>query len=126
MAARSPSPRAVLVGASVAQAALSFVGFGLPAIGPQLREHYGLGLAELGAALTASFLGAGVALIPAGVLVDRVGARLSVLGGTALSAAGLVAAAASPSGGLALRGAARVGCGIGGRAGRRRGLLMRA
>jgi MFS family permease len=84
----------------VSQAALSFVGFGLPAIGPQLREHYGLSLPELGAVLTASFLGAGVALIPAGAIVDRVGSRLAVLGGTALATAGLVAAAASPSGAL--------------------------
>ena len=37
---------------------MSFVGFGLPAIGPQLRHVYGLSLAELGAVLTANLLGA--------------------------------------------------------------------
>jgi MFS family permease len=97
MTARSPSARAVLVGASAAQAAVSFVGFGLPAIGPQLREAYGLSLPELGAVLTANVLGAGVALILTGMLVDRFGTRAAVLGGTALATAGLVAAAFSSS-----------------------------
>jgi MFS family permease len=97
MTARTPRPWVVLAGATAAQAAVSFVGFGLPAIGPQLREEYGLSLAELGAVLTAVLLGAGLALIPAGLLIDRVGARVALLGGTALAAAGLVAAAFAPS-----------------------------
>jgi MFS family permease len=88
------------VGASAAQAAVSFASFGLPAIGPQLREAHDLGLAGLGAVLTVSFLGAGLALIPAGVVVDRAGTRLAVLGGTALGAAGLVTAAFAPSSAL--------------------------
>jgi hypothetical protein len=58
MTARTPSARAVLVGASAAQAAVAYVGFGLPVIGPQLRGEYGLSLAELGAVLTATLLGA--------------------------------------------------------------------
>jgi MFS family permease len=98
MAARSPSARAVLVAATAAQAAVSFLNFGLPAIGPQLRDEYDLSLAALGAVLTASFLGAGVALIPGGVAIDRVGTRLSVLAGTALAVAGLAAAAFASSG----------------------------
>jgi MFS family permease len=97
MAARTPSARAVLVGASAAQAAVSYVGFGLPAIGPQLRREYGLSLAELGAVLTASLLGAGLALIVAGIAVDRFGARAATLGGTVLATAGLVAGALVPS-----------------------------
>src|SRR5204863_6413476 len=79
------SARVVLVAASAAQAAVSFVSFGLPAIGPQLRHAYGLSLAELGAILTANLLGAGVALIPAGVAVDRFGSRVAMLVGTALA-----------------------------------------
>jgi MFS family permease len=94
----------VLAAASAAQAAVSFVSFGLPAIGPQLRHAYGLSLAELGAVLTANLLGAGVVLIGAGVVVDRFGSRRTVLGGTALAAAGLVGAAESRSAGLLFAG----------------------
>ena len=79
---------------------MSFVGFGLPAIGPQLRHVYGLSLAELGAVLTANLLGAGLALIGAGAAVDRFGSRRAMLAGTALASAGLVGAAESRSGSL--------------------------
>jgi len=94
------SAKVVLVAASAAQAAVSFVGFGLPAIGPQLRHVYGLSLAELGAVLTANLLGAGLALIGAGAAVDRFGSRRAMLAGTALASAGLVGAAESRSGSL--------------------------
>ncbi len=96
MAARTPSARAVLVGASAAQAAVSFINFGLPAIGPQLRREYGLSLAGLGAVLTAPVLGAGLALILFGLVVDRIGPRAAMLGGTALATPALVAAAFAP------------------------------
>jgi MFS family permease len=87
----------VLAGASVAQAAVSLVNFGLPAIGPELLTDYDLTLFELGAVLSAGLLGAGVALIGAGVLVDRIGARRSMLSGTALGTVGLALAAAADS-----------------------------
>jgi MFS family permease len=87
----------VLAGASVAQAAVSLVNFGLPAIGPELLTDYDLTLFELGAVLSAGLLGAGVALIGAGVLVDRIGARRSMLAGTALGTVGLALAAAAGS-----------------------------
>ena len=83
---------------------MSFIGFGLPAIGPQLRHAYGLSLAGLGAILTANLLGAGVALISAGIVVDRYGSRVAMLAGTALAGAGLVAAAESHSGALLFAG----------------------
>jgi len=51
------SPRIVLASASGAQAAVSFVNFGLPSIGPDLRRHFGLTLPELGAELTAALFG---------------------------------------------------------------------
>lgn len=91
------SPGAVLAGASAAQAAVSFVNFGLPAIGPALREDFGLSLFELGAVLGAGLLGSGLALVPAGAAVDRLGARRSVLGGTAVASAALAVAALSTS-----------------------------
>lgn len=92
------SPRTVLVWASAAQASNSLVNFGLPAIGPQLREEFGLSLAGLGAVLTAALLGSGVALIAAGKAVDRFGARATTLAGSALAVAGITAAAFAPSG----------------------------
>src|SRR5262249_19585335 len=101
--AMRPSTRTatvVLAAASTAQAAVSFISFGLAAIGPQLRHAYGLSLAELGAILTANLLGAGLALVGAGVVVDGVGSRAAALGGTALATVGLVAAAESHSGAL--------------------------
>ena len=83
----------MLAAATVSQAAVSFVNFGLPAVGPELQSAYGLTLAELGAVLTAALLGSGVALIAAGIAVDRYGPRLSTLAGTVLATAGLALAA---------------------------------
>ena len=71
--------------------------FGLPAIGPELLDDFDLTLFELGAVLTGGLLGAGVALIAAGVLVDRIGARRSMLAGTALGTLGLAVAAGASS-----------------------------
>jgi MFS family permease len=92
----------VLAAASAAQAAVSFVSYGLPAIGPQLREHFHLSLAALGAVLTANLFGSGLALIAAGVAVERYGSRAATLAGTALGAGGLLGAACAGRSGLAL------------------------
>jgi len=107
----SPSPRAVLAAAAAAQAAVSFVGFGLPSIGPELRAEFGLSLPELGAVLTAGLFGSGLSLIAAGIAVDRFGAPASTLAGTLLAAAGLAVAAAASSTGVLL--AALVVFGVG-------------
>jgi MFS family permease len=85
----SPSST-TLVLASTAQAAVSFVVLGLPAVGPELRHTYGLSLPELGAVLAAGPFGSGAALILAGVAVDRFGYRASTLGGSVLAMAGLL------------------------------------
>jgi MFS family permease len=98
------SATVVLAAASTAQAAVSFISFGLAAIGPQLRHAYGLSLAELGAILTANLLGAGLALVGAGVVVDGLGSRVATLCGTGLATTGLAAAAESSSGGLLFAG----------------------
>lgn len=79
---------------------MSFVNFGLPSIGPDLRHHFGLTLPELGAVLTAALFGSGLALIAAGVAVDRLGAPRATFIGTAIATAGLAGAAAAPSKGL--------------------------
>jgi MFS family permease len=93
----SRSPRAVLASAAAAQAAVSFVNFGLPSIGPALRQEFGLSLAELGAVLAASLGGSGLALIAAGVAVDRFGTRRATLAGTLVATLGLALAAAAGS-----------------------------
>jgi MFS family permease len=90
----------VLASASAAQAAVSFVNFGLPSIGPDLRHHFGLTLPELGAVLTAALFGSGLALIAAGIAVDRLGARRATFAGTIIATAGLAGAAAAPSTGV--------------------------
>jgi MFS family permease len=91
------APGVVLTSASAAQAAVSLVFFGLAAIGPELRIDYDMSLFALGAVLGAGVLGSGLALVGAGILVDRVGSRLAILAGTALGAVGLVIAAFAPT-----------------------------
>ena len=87
----------MLTAATAAQAAVSFVNFGLPAIGPQLRREFDLGLPALGAILSAGFLGTALSLVAAGIAVDRLGSRVAMAGGTAVGAAGLVGAALAGS-----------------------------
>lgn len=94
------SARTVLVGATAAQAAVAFINFGLPSVGPALRHGYGLSLPAYGAAVTATLLGAGVSLAFWGVLVDRFGSPRTVLVGTAVAVASVVAAAATTSSAL--------------------------
>ena len=94
---RARRPGTVLAGASAAQAAVSLVNFGLPAIGPELQDEFGLSLFELGAVLSAGILGSGVVLVGVGSLVDRFGARLTMVLGTAIGSLGLAAAALAGS-----------------------------
>ncbi len=105
------SPRAVLTTASAAQVAVSFVNFGLPAIGPRLASEFGLSLAELGAVLTAGLFGSALALLGAAIAVDRFGSRASMLAGTVVGAGALVSAGLS--GNAAEVGASLVLFGIG-------------
>jgi MFS family permease len=82
--------------AAAAQASFSIVAFGLPAVGPDLREAYGLSLTMLGAALAATILGSGTFLLAAGLVADRYGVRRSTLAGSAVGAGGLAAAGFAP------------------------------
>lgn len=91
------SSRLVLATATAAQASVSLVAVGLPAIGPEIQAELGIGLTVLGAVLTANLLGSGLFLVAAGVWVDRYGSRPTTLLGTAVGAAGLVGAAFAPS-----------------------------
>ncbi|MGN6379672.1 MAG: MFS transporter [Gaiellales bacterium] len=82
----------ILVLAVASQAAFSMISFGLPAIGADIRSTFGLGPAGFGAVYAAVGIGSALALVPAGMLVDRIGARRMLIGGGIVNAAGLVAA----------------------------------
>jgi sugar phosphate permease len=81
---------AVAVGA---QAAISAVRQGLPALGPVLRDTFDLSLPQLGIALGSVTVGIMLTLIAWGVLADRIGERPVIAAGLAGSAVALVAAA---------------------------------
>ena len=88
-----------------AQAAFAAIFQGLPAIGPALRGEFGLSLAGFGGILGAMTLGATLALVPWGLLIDRMGERwplsigiaacglslwMGTLGGSGILAVGLL------------------------------------
>jgi MFS family permease len=85
--------RTTLILAVVAQAAVSVVQFGLPAIGLEVRDRFDLGPAGFGAVFAAVGLGSAVALIPTGILVDRFGARPVLLYGAVVNLAAYMVAA---------------------------------
>lgn len=77
-----------------AQAAFAALVQGLPAIGPALRREYALSLSGFGALLGAVWLGATFALIPWGLLSDRVGERRALSVGLFGAGAAMAAGAA--------------------------------
>jgi MFS family permease len=77
--------RTTLIIAVIAQSAVSVVQFGLPAIGLEVQDAFGLGPAGFGAVFAAVGLGSAVALIPSGMLVDRFGPRPVLLCGAAIN-----------------------------------------
>ena len=107
----SPRARRTLIIAVVAQAAVSVVQFGLPAIGLEIQQKFDLGPAGFGAVFAAVGLGSAVALIPAGMLVDRFGARPVLLGGALINLCAYAAASLAPT--TALFSAAIFAAGIG-------------
>ena len=96
----SPRPRTTLIIAVIAQAAVSVVQFGLPAIGIEIQNTFGLGPAGFGAVFAAVGLGSAVALITAGMLVDRFGARPVLLIGAAINFCAYLAASVAPNAAL--------------------------
>lgn len=100
----------VLAAGMLAQAGISAVQLGLPAVAPELRAELGLSLAATGALLAASSLGIIATLLAWGALADRIGERLVIgagLGGAAgaLVLAGLVDGAWAVGACLTLAGA---------------------
>src|SRR5919204_213889 len=73
---------AILAGGCVAQASVSAILLGLPAIAPAIRSHYGLSLTQVGVVLAAQNFGGIVTLLPWGMLADRVVERVGSVGDT--------------------------------------------
>ncbi|MEU4806691.1 MFS transporter [Actinosynnema sp. NPDC023587] len=125
----------VLAVGALAQGTNAAVFLGLPAITPQLREHFDLTLPQVGLLLGAVNLGTMLTLVPWGVAADRRGERLVMTIGGAGAAVSLAMAAVDGPvvAGLALIGAGLFGASINAASGRvvmtwfpadRRGLAM--
>ncbi len=97
MSRLSVSQRRLLVLAVTSQASISIASWGLGALGPDLQREFGLSNAELGALLAAGFIGNAVILVPAGMLVDRLGPRRPLIVGGLASGVVLVAAGLASS-----------------------------
>jgi sugar phosphate permease len=94
--------RWVILGVGAAGAgAFSALRMGLPALGPALRDAYGLSLPQIGFAFTAVAIGVMLTLVPWGVLTDRIGERPVMGAGLFGCAVALVFTAYAPGyGGL--------------------------
>jgi len=113
---------AVLAAGTAAQAssAATFA-IGLPVLAPELREEYGLSLAQVGVLLAAAWVGSTFTLLPWGLAADRIGERIVLAVGLVACAACLAGAAYAPSFGwlLVLLGlAGAVGSGVNSASGR--------
>ena len=73
----------MLAAGTAAQASFSTITLGLPAMAPALREEYGIGLQGVGLFLAAQWVGLTVALLPWGLVTDRVGERRALTFGLA-------------------------------------------
>ena len=90
---RAPRPRyrwTVLSAGVFGQAAFAATGLGLPAIAPQIRDHYDLTLPQTGVVLAAGNFGAIATLLLWGVVADLVGERVVLAVGELATAAALV------------------------------------
>lgn len=92
-----------------AQASISALQLGLPAVAPQLRDEYSLSLAATGALLAASTVGIIATLLAWGALADRIGERAVI--GIGLTGAAAALALASRAGSAEALGACLVGAG---------------
>ncbi len=80
---------------------------------PQLRERFGVGLDQVGAVVSAHFLGSFVTVITSGVMLRRLGYRRVLVGGSASLVVGLSILAAAPNWLWFMVGATLVGLGFG-------------
>ncbi|MEV6240069.1 MFS transporter [Lentzea sp. NPDC051838] len=110
----------VLCIGALAQGVNAAVFLGLPAISPQLQQHFSLTLPQVGLLLGAVNLGTMIALVPWGVFADRRGERLTMTIGGVGAAACLLAVALGNAwlAGLALLGAGLFGASVNAASGR--------
>ena len=93
----SPYRWVVLAGGCVAQASFSAFFLGLPALAPQFRSEYELGLGATGVLLASASIGIVLTLFPWGVVTDRTGERRAAGLGLLGAGAAVGAAATTPS-----------------------------
>ncbi|MET8758113.1 MFS transporter [Lentzea sp. NPDC004782] len=110
----------VLCIGALAQGVNAAVFLGLPAISPQLQQHFSLTLPQVGLLLGAVNLGTMVALVPWGVFADRRGERVAMTIGGAGAAACLLGVALGNAwlAGVALLGAGLFGASVNAASGR--------
>jgi len=102
--------RWTILGVGVAaQMALSALQQGMPALGPALREAYGLSLSQVGIVLAAASWGILGTLLAWGWLADRAGERVVIASGLAGASAVLAATAFAPSLGWLIAGLVAAG-----------------
>lgn len=89
----------MLAAGTAAQTAFAALTVGLPVLAPELRDHYGLTLGEVGVVLSSVWLGTIATFLPWGLAADRIGER-AVLG-AGLGACGLLTAASGFTSGYA-------------------------
>jgi FSR family fosmidomycin resistance protein-like MFS transporter len=93
---RGREARAIAV-VSAAHFVQHFQSLVLPPLFPFLKAALGIGFVELGFALTVASITAVAAQLPVGFLVDKVGSRLMLVLGLAVSAAAFISLGLSPS-----------------------------
>jgi sugar phosphate permease len=86
----------ILAAGTFAQATFACAAVGLPALGPALRDEYGLTLGETGVVLAAIGFGMLCTLLPWGLLADRLDERLVIAAG--LTGAGAAFAVSAGTG----------------------------
>ncbi len=96
VAANRPNPWLIVAVSTVQQAGLTFVRFGLPALGPFIRQESGLALGQVGLLFGALDAGALLTFYPAGRATVRLGERAVLAGGALLTGSLVVLAALLP------------------------------
>src|SRR5690606_22146514 len=114
---QGPSParvrRATMVAGSAAFLLLGAVVALYGPLFPQLRVVFDVGLEEVGAVVSAHFLGSFVTVITSGVMLRRLGYRTVLLAGSGVLVLGLGVMAVAPGWLVFVLGAALVGLGFG-------------
>jgi len=102
-------PIILLIG--IGHAASHFAFLTVQPLFPLLKAEFGVSYAALGLIMTAMSVASGIGQIPAGFLVDRIGARPVLVGGVALTGLGIALIGAAPGYWAIVAGAALSGLG---------------